>query len=377
MKTRECNGRPWRFQHAQRGLSLIELMISLVISAAVIAGSVQVLVSSKRNYLDQDEVSFIQNNLRYAMDLIGRDVRMAGYMGCASGDGVEVANAISDTANGFISTHGIRGFESKTTKTTFPVDYRAAAKTGTDSLMVRRANDENYLNVKVHKPYAALLELWESHEYPAGTTLMITDAACRSVGLFQVSGPSTVPDTNLNHAVGGATKNCTQVIKGNLSCDVSCTTLSCGGHNAVSSGYSPGSKVMEYISHAYFVGESEVIPGMPALKRQVLVVGSTPATKSEEIALGVIDMQLLYGIDSNGDGTVEMYRAADNMDVDANGVTNDDDWSKVASVNISLVFRSQNPVLPENKSETIVGKSYNDKYVRQLVTTTIKIRNRG
>ncbi len=376
MNTRNFK-RAHRNQHSQRGLSLIELMISLVISAAVIAGSVQVLVSSKRNYLDQDEVVFIQNNIRYALDLIGRDVRMAGYMGCASGDGVEVANAIVDSANGFISTHGIRGFESKTNKTTFPIDYRAAAKTGSDSFMIRRANDENHLNLKVHKPYAAILELWETHSYPAGTTLMITDAACRSVGLFQVSGPGTLPHQNLNHALGGATKNCTQVIKGNFACDASCTALTCGGHNAVSSGYAPGSKVMEYISHAYYVGDSEVIPGMPALKRQVLVVGSTPATVSQEIALGVIDMQLLYGVDADGDGSAEMFRAADNMDADGNGVTNDIDWGLVSSVSISLVFRSQNPVLPQNKAETIVGKSYNDKYLRQVVTTTIKIRNRG
>ncbi len=363
--------------HSQRGLSLIELMISLVISAAVIAGSVQVLVSSKRNYLDQDEVVFIQNNIRYAMDLIGRDVRMAGYMGCASGDGVEVANAIVDNANGFISMHGIRGFESKTSKATFPIDYRAAAKTGSDSFMIRRANDENHMNVKTHKPYVAILELWETHSYPAGTTLMITDTACRNVGLFQVSGPATLPDQNLVHAIGGSTKNCTQVIKGSFSCDGTCTALSCGGNNAVSSGYAPGSKVMEYISHAYYVGESEVIPGMPALKRQVLVVGSTPATVSEEIALGVIDMQLLYGIDADDDGSAEMFRAADSMDVDGNGVTDDIDWSHVSSVSLTLVFRSQNPVLPQNKAETIAGKAYNDRYIRQVVNTTIKIRNRG
>ena len=50
---------------------------------AVIAGSIQVVVSSKRSFIDQDEVTFIQTNARYALDMMGKDVRMAGYLGCA------------------------------------------------------------------------------------------------------------------------------------------------------------------------------------------------------------------------------------------------------------------------------------------------------
>lgn len=361
----------------QAGLSIVELMVSLVISAAVIAGSVQVMVSSKRNYLDQDEIGFIQNNIRYAMDLIARDVRMAGYLGCAARGTVEIANSIDDDANGFISTHGLQGFDGDTSTAGFPVDFRADATVGTDSFLIRRASDTTELDVDSHNANAATIKLWDEHSYAQGTTLMIADASCRSVGLFQVSGPNGLPSNNLNHNTGNNTKNCTKIIKGNFICDPGCNPTSCGGASAASGSYGPGSKVMEFISHAYYIGESDVIPGMSALKRQALKVNGSPATIMEEVALGVVDMQVLYGTDINGNGAVDIFRTAAQMDIDSNGVINYLDWEKVMSLKIELVFQSQAPVLPESRSVTLAGKTYNDRFMRQLVNTTIKIRNRG
>lgn len=363
----------------QRGLSVVELLISLVIGMAVIAGSIQVVVSSKRSFMDQDEVSFIQANARYALDLMGKDIRMAGYLGCATQKSVQTANSIEGDAGGYISLHGLRGYEGETDTSSFPADFKANVKTGTDGILIRRAAENGELDVSDHNAASAVIHIWDTHSYKEGSTLMIADASCRNVGLFQVTGPNGLPANHINHNTGsGAVKNCTKIIKGNFTCsDTPCGANECGGYGKATGKYGPGSKVMAFVAHAYYVGESTVMPGMPALRRQVFNANGAPGTSSEEIALGVEDMEILYGVDSNKDGNVDQLRKASEMDLNGNGTITDDEWDQAISVQISLVFRSQMPVLGTAENRTLAGTDYNDRYMRQVVNSTIRIRNRG
>lgn len=365
-----------RMLSKQKGLSVVELMISMVISMAIVAGAVEIVVSSKRSFLDQDEVTFIQTNARFALDLISKDIRMAGYLGCATQNSVQTANSIDDSAGGFISLHGLVGFEGGESVDGFPDDFKADAEVGSDAILIRRASNSGELDVSKHVAASAVIHLWENHEYPEGSTLMIADASCRNIGLFQTTGK---PGGHLNHNAGKSkgVGNCTKIIKGNFECDPSCKAVSCGGYGTATGEYGPGSKVMEFVSRAYFIGESSVLPGVPALKRRVLNVVGSPSTYEEEIAVGVEDMEILYGIDSDGDSSVDQYRSADQMDIDSDGSITDEDWDSVSNVKISLVFRSQNPVLSKSEKRTLAGKEYEDRYMRQLVNSTIKIRNRG
>lgn len=361
----------------QMGLSVVELLVSLAIGMAVIAGSIQVVVSSKRSFMDQDEVTFIQTNARFALDLISKDIRMAGYLGCATQNSVQTANSIADDAGGYISLHGLRGFEGSTTTSSFLADFQAKATVGTDAVLIRRAADSGEMDVGKHVAAAATIHLWDTHNYKEGSTLMIADASCRNVGIFQVSGPNGLPANHINHNVGSGTKNCTKIVKGNFVCSASCKAVSCGGYGTATGSYGPGSKVMEFVSNAYYIGESSVMPGMPALRRQVFNADGAPSTSSEEIALGVEDMEILYGVDSNGDGDVDQSRQADQMDLDGNGTVTDEEWDQVLNVKISLVFRSQAPVLANAEKRTLAGKDYEDRFMRQAVNSTIRIRNRG
>jgi len=66
----------------QTGLSLIEIMISLLIGAFLLGGVLQIFIGSKQTYRMQENLSRLQENGRFALDFIGRDLRMAGYWGC-------------------------------------------------------------------------------------------------------------------------------------------------------------------------------------------------------------------------------------------------------------------------------------------------------
>lgn len=68
-------------RHAERGFSLIEIMVALTISLILLAGVLTIMSSSKRTYLLQDELGQLQENARFVMDDISFNLRMAGFYG--------------------------------------------------------------------------------------------------------------------------------------------------------------------------------------------------------------------------------------------------------------------------------------------------------
>jgi len=62
-----------------RGMSLIELMVGLVICAVVVAGIYRLFTAQSKAYNVQDQVAEVQQSIRSAMEIILRDLRMAGF----------------------------------------------------------------------------------------------------------------------------------------------------------------------------------------------------------------------------------------------------------------------------------------------------------
>lgn len=358
------------------GFSIVELLVAVTIGLIILSGVINVVLGTKANKVQQDEITFIQDNARFVVETLSNEIRMAGFMGCASPSTAMIANSIDTNYFGFIGLGGIEGFDGQTSVASFPTPVQALASVGSDAFVVRRGDSDEFA-VESHVAASATIALYKQHSFPPGTPLMIADASCAYVGLFQVSAPNAnaLPASKIVHNTGSGTNNCTKIIRGSFVCDAACTATKCGGYSA-STGYGPGSKIMRFISRAYFIGPSNVLTGMPALKRQSLVMDAALTTRSEEIAQGVEDMQLLYGVDTNADSDVNQYRTAAQMDVDANGVINNSDWDKVRSVRFALVFRSQNPVGTTNQTQVLNGVTYNDRYLRQAVNATVVIRNR-
>ena len=69
----------------QRGFTLIELIISMGIFAVVSLAAFSVLSSSQQSATMNDQTTQIQKNVRLALDLISRDLRMTGYGNPAAG----------------------------------------------------------------------------------------------------------------------------------------------------------------------------------------------------------------------------------------------------------------------------------------------------
>jgi type IV pilus assembly protein PilW len=70
----------FRFNTPQRGFTLIEMMIAMLIGVFLMAGVIQIFLSAKQAYRLQENLSRLQENGRLAMDGITKDMRMTGYV---------------------------------------------------------------------------------------------------------------------------------------------------------------------------------------------------------------------------------------------------------------------------------------------------------
>lgn len=68
----------------QRGLSLIEVMVAVVISSILILGVTDLFNSSFMSGRSNSELARIQENGRLAMEVIGSDARLAGLQTCTT-----------------------------------------------------------------------------------------------------------------------------------------------------------------------------------------------------------------------------------------------------------------------------------------------------
>ncbi|MBS3919037.1 MAG: prepilin-type N-terminal cleavage/methylation domain-containing protein [Deltaproteobacteria bacterium] len=63
------------------GVTLIELLIALVVSAILVAGIYRVFIHQQRTYRTQEDVADMQQNVRVAINRMIREIRMAGFGG--------------------------------------------------------------------------------------------------------------------------------------------------------------------------------------------------------------------------------------------------------------------------------------------------------
>ncbi len=67
------------FRRLHSGLTLIELVVAMAVAGILLAGGYGIFLSHQRTYAVQDQVVEIQQNARVAMNLLARDLRMAGH----------------------------------------------------------------------------------------------------------------------------------------------------------------------------------------------------------------------------------------------------------------------------------------------------------
>lgn len=68
-----------RIWQAEEGMTLIELMVAMVVSLAVVGAALALLVTSNNAIQVNQQATDTQQNVRLAMDLISQDIKLAGF----------------------------------------------------------------------------------------------------------------------------------------------------------------------------------------------------------------------------------------------------------------------------------------------------------
>jgi type IV pilus assembly protein PilW len=95
----------------QLGLTLVELMIAMVIGLVLTGGVIQIFVANNQTYRVTENMSRVQENGRFALDNLGKIIRLAGFKGDTetSPDAEYVTNTTASPAITFTNGQTVSG----------------------------------------------------------------------------------------------------------------------------------------------------------------------------------------------------------------------------------------------------------------------------
>lgn len=136
------------FPRRQLGLTLVELMVALVLGLVVIGAVTNLFLTNRQTYRATENLARMQENLRFAFELMARDVREAGATACGS---TTVANVLKGTPTSWSwEGESLRAYGSCNAVPTFPPSDCAA---GIPVLAISRAsNSAEEVRVTYHDP---------------------------------------------------------------------------------------------------------------------------------------------------------------------------------------------------------------------------------
>jgi type IV pilus assembly protein PilW len=351
------------------GFSAVELMVAMALSLVLLGGVMTLFSNSRNAYETNERLARIQENGRFALEQIVRDVRAAGYAGCAKRTASKPLKNVLNSSTSLLwnFSNPVQGFNGTagawTPALTAPAATERADSDGagpdvdgptpnTDVLVIRRAKSEAAVQ-RVKAPMGsgtADLQVWAPPN-TIGAGDVVLASSCDGASVFQVTGYTVDTSTQtatIAHATGGT------FVPGNSSADVG---------NLF---FADTSELVPIQTVVYFVDTSSTGSGTSLYRR----IGDAAA---EEVVEGIDTLQLQFGIDTNGDAS----HLADDY-VTANSVT---DWSRVVSVRVALLVRSLEQYGSEvdAASRTLLGENisaFNDRRERRVFMTTATLRNK-
>lgn len=301
----------------QSGFTLIEMMIAMALGLMITAGVISVFLSVKTSYTQNERIARIQENGRVALYLLAQDLRHANFWGsfvnmnstgstfpglsCGSG-----SNCCQGWVNSYSSNHLTNRFVATSSADLASNSLfsncglsSSALKSGASAVAIKRVN-------AIPATYSSLTN---------GTVFLRANS-----------------------------------INGTFQAKASGTTAPTAGENDWT--YEPA---LYYVrSYAVTAGD-----GIPTL----CVVHGNPSLVTDCLVEGVDDLQIEYGVDTNGDSTPDGNYQTSNAE-DATAIA------------IYILIKDTSADLGYTNSDTYrlgsrtVGP-FNDHYRRALFTTTV------
>lgn len=354
------------------GMTLVELLVAMVVGLILLGGVYTVFVGSTTTNSMNIELSRMQENGRFAMTYLNREIRQAGYMGCASELQAEYNINV--------------GHPGAPNETDLPNTVVTLIGWNAD------LNDNDYYTLQNDVAVQSTESGWGSQDVAIPALDVVPDTDILQIGgalaglsapilkfvgaptqfvipknILDIASNEWVLATDCNRAVWVGVCNISNTSVPGIPSEGLVLASGCGNNPPGEKNLAgfEGGEIVQYGHFVFYVGKR----GNNALNPPSLFMkrGSQAA---QEIIEGVESMQIRYGfVNSTGDFT---YGTADDVD----------DWARVVSVRIGLLLRSNNELLrgeTDDREYDVNGTKITapeDRYLRTVMNTTIGIRNR-
>lgn len=318
----------------QAGLTLVEMMVSVVIVSIAVSAALTLGYTMVNGYRNQRRMIMVERGARVSLEILARNIRNSSP-GVPSGN---IQDLVGCTNNGTIRV--------------------VNSTTGPDELEVIHASGGVVTSAR-----AAFTT--------ADNALVVLDGSKFRPGDYVI-----ISNLDVGHILPVTAVAQT----GNTWTLTTSTPSSCGITVFPSGGYKPGATILRARIQRFFISTGPEVNNIPTL--MVDPDGNGPLS-AEPIAEGIEDMQVAVAVDVNGDGTV----------TEANSTT--DEWYYNASgdatapamlvtpwraLRITLVARSVNETSDKPTSirptvEDRAGATSPDQFRRRVLSATVEVRN--
>lgn len=335
----------------QRGLSLIELMVAMLIGLVITGAVIQVFISNKSTFVMQDAMSHLQENGRFAVQYLAAEIRPAGIgMGVRLADeNICVVATASSNAEWNAMNRPIWGL-----RVTGSGNYGAV---GTDQVHLF-SNDDcgafltageffepvSNANIKVTEYCPSMLK---------DRAVMVMDMQKAVILRINNSPNANAAPVTLNHSAGSNSRD-----------------ADCGGFKFSAISFSSPARVVGFNHKIFYVAETGRTGGSGQPVR-ALFVRDVVQAQAVEVVEGVESMRVSYGLASASSAGVQDYLTAPEVEAASR-------WDEVRSVKVDLLLVSDERAPgAQTQSLTFDGEAVTaDGRLRQVFHTVVALRNR-
>ncbi|HEY0720014.1 MAG TPA: PilW family protein [Gammaproteobacteria bacterium] len=321
--------KPLISQYHQKGFSLVELMVAMTIGLLITLAVIALFITTGRNYSQNDNTAKMQENARFALELISQDLRHAGFLG-----------NVADISSVNVDAVPV---------TTPAVDCGPTTASG-------RAGLYNF----------SLAKLVLSYGYQISNASMygscITGPAPKSLGnILLIKRTAGDPSTT---QVGGTLYIYANGSNANLLTQPNAPVISNGAY-------------WEYQPRLYYIDQNDV------LYREILdYSGATPTMRAESLAEGIEAFHVEFGIDTDYNGTPDYYYVpaanADPFTIPGDTALND-----AVSATLYILARTTtpdpDPTYLDQKRYTLGSMPtlgpFPDQFHRHVYSITVALKN--
>lgn len=369
----------------QSGFSLVELMVAALLGLVLTAGVVSVYLASQKDSGLNNALGAAQQSGQSALGFLEPKIRMAGFFGCGRSEPESIlkSDLLSDSVSpiegyeysgtGMGETYSIptavpsAATHADAWSPALPPDIRSAvgldapgpgsAVPGSDILLLHETAP---VGASLVDPYTdgadgLFIASAQDAQLTVGELAVVSD--CRHSDVFQITDIAK-DDQSGRSRIGHSS-------------DASLEPGNASPAHFGDDSYGEGSQILPFGTYLFYVGtDQNKNPGL----YEVSLRSDGTLENPVELVQGIEDMQLAYGLDTDGDGIPNQFLTADQVG----------DWNRVVSVRIALLTLSSGSsaetgassfsLLDPSRGLTVTVAR--DGRVRRAFEETISIRNR-